>query len=101
MASGRLAKAARGELRQLLPVGLDYDDDGQVMLSADEAVRSAIGQVHALFGQLASARQVMMTLRAQGLRLPAAGDAAGGATAGCRNWPRRRPRTGGSPPRCW
>jgi len=63
-------KAARGELRQLLPVGLDYDDDGQVMLSADEAVRSAIGQVHALFGQLASARQVMMTLRARGLQLP-------------------------------
>ena len=27
-------KAARGELRQHLPVGLDYDDDGQVMLSA-------------------------------------------------------------------
>ena len=63
-------KASRGELRQLLPVGLDYDDDGQVMLSPDEAVRSAISQVYALFGQLASARQVMMTLRAQGLRLP-------------------------------
>jgi DNA invertase Pin-like site-specific DNA recombinase/predicted DNA-binding transcriptional regulator AlpA len=63
-------KAARGELRQHLPVGLDYDDDGQVVLSADEAVRAAIGQVHALFGQLASARQVMMTLRARGLRLP-------------------------------
>jgi excisionase family DNA binding protein len=63
-------KAARGELRQHLPVGLDYDDDGQVVLSPDEAVRSAIGQVFALFGQLASARQVMMTLRAQGLRLP-------------------------------
>ena len=32
-------KAARGELRQLLPVGLDYDDGGKVMLSTDEAVR--------------------------------------------------------------
>jgi len=63
-------KAARGELRQHLPVGLDYDDDSQVVLSPDEAVRSAIGQVFALFGQLASARQVMMTLRARGLRLP-------------------------------
>jgi excisionase family DNA binding protein len=63
-------KAARGELRQHLPVGLDYDDDGQVVVSADEAVRSAIGQVHVLFGQLGSARQVMMTLRAQGLPLP-------------------------------
>ena len=63
-------KAARGELRQLLPVGLDYDDDGQVVLSPDEAVRSAIGQVYALFGQLGSARQAMMTLRERGLRLP-------------------------------
>jgi len=63
-------KASRGELRQLLPVGLDYDDDGQVMLSPDEAIRSAIGQVYALFAQLGSARQVMMTLRERGLRLP-------------------------------
>jgi DNA invertase Pin-like site-specific DNA recombinase len=63
-------KAARGELRQHLPVGLDYDDDGQVILSPDEAVRAAIGQVYALFGQLGSARQVMMTLRARGLLLP-------------------------------
>ncbi len=63
-------KAARRELRQLLPVGLDYDDGGQVMLSPDEAVRSAISQVYALFGQLGSARQVMMTLRARGLLLP-------------------------------
>ena len=63
-------KAARGELRQLLPVGLDYDDDGKVVLSADEAVRSAISQVYALFAQLGSARQVMMTLRERGLLLP-------------------------------
>ncbi len=63
-------KAARGELRQLLPVGLDYDDDGKVVLSDDEAVRSAISQVYALFAQLGSARQVMTTLRERGLLLP-------------------------------
>ena len=63
-------KAARGELRQLLPVGLDYDDGGKVVLSDDEAVRSAISQVYALFAQLGSARQVMMTLRERGLLLP-------------------------------
>ena len=62
-------KAARGELRQLLPVGLDYDD-GKVVLSADEAARSAISQVFALFAQLGSARQVMTTLRERGLLLP-------------------------------
>jgi DNA invertase Pin-like site-specific DNA recombinase/predicted DNA-binding transcriptional regulator AlpA len=63
-------KAARGELRQLLPVGLDYDDDGKVVLSDDEAIRSAISQVYALFTQLGSARQVMTTLRERGLLLP-------------------------------
>jgi excisionase family DNA binding protein len=63
-------KAARGELRQLLPVGLDYDDGGKVVLSGDEAVRSAISQVYALFAQLGSARQVMTTLRERGLLLP-------------------------------
>ena len=63
-------KAARGELRQLLPVGLDYGDDQMVVLSDDEAARSAISQVYALFAQLGSARQVMMTLRERGLLLP-------------------------------
>jgi DNA invertase Pin-like site-specific DNA recombinase len=63
-------KAARGELRQLLPVGLDYDDHGTIVLSDDEAVRSAISQVYALFAQLGSARQVMTTLRERELPLP-------------------------------
>ena len=63
-------KAARGELRQLLPVGLDYDDDEKIVLSDDQAVRSAISQVYALFAQLGSARQVMTTLRERGLLLP-------------------------------
>ena len=62
-------KAARGELRQPLPVGLDHDD-GKVVLADDEAVRAAIGQVYTLFGQLGSARQVMVTLRERGLLLP-------------------------------
>jgi hypothetical protein len=63
-------KASRGELRQPLPVGLDYDDDGKIVLCDDEAIRAAIGQVYALFGQLGWARQVMVTLRARGLLLP-------------------------------
>jgi hypothetical protein len=40
------------------------------VLPADEAVRSAISQVYALFAQLGSARQVMVTLRERGLLLP-------------------------------
>ena len=43
---------------------------GRSCCPADEAVRSAIGQVYALFAQLGSARQVMMTLRERGLLLP-------------------------------
>src|SRR5271166_3512270 len=40
--AGLRHKAARGELRQLLPVGLDYDEDGRVVLSRDEATYPAV-----------------------------------------------------------
>ena len=68
--AGLRHKAARGELRQLLPVGLDYDEDGRVVLSRDEAVRAAIAAVFDRFDELGSARQVVLALRADGLRLP-------------------------------
>jgi DNA invertase Pin-like site-specific DNA recombinase len=68
--AGLRHKAARGELRQLLPVGLDYDEDGRVVLTADEAVRAAITAVFDRFAELGSARQVLLSLRADGLRVP-------------------------------
>jgi len=68
--AGLRHKAARGELRQGLPVGLDYDEDGRVVLCPDEAVRSAIAAVFQRFDELGSARQVLLSLRADGLRLP-------------------------------
>jgi DNA invertase Pin-like site-specific DNA recombinase len=67
---GLRAKAARGELRLTLPAGLDYDDDDHVIITADEAEREAITCVFRRFGQLGSARQVVVSLRADGLRLP-------------------------------
>ena len=67
---GLRAKAARGELRLTLPAGLDYDDDDHVIITPDEAVREAIMCVFRRFGQLGSARQVVVSLRADGLRLP-------------------------------
>jgi len=70
LTEGLRAKAARGELRLTLPAGLDYDDDDQVIITADEAVREAITCVFRRFGQLGSARQVVVSLRADGLRLP-------------------------------
>ena len=68
--AGLRHKAARSELRQLLPVGLDYDEDDRVVLSRDEAVRAAITAVFDRFDELGSARQVVLSLRADGLRLP-------------------------------
>src|SRR5207302_878082 len=70
LTEGLRAKAARGELRLVLPAGLDYDDDDRVAISPDEAVREAITCVFRRFGQLGSARQVVVSLRADGLRLP-------------------------------
>jgi DNA invertase Pin-like site-specific DNA recombinase len=45
-------KATRGELEQNLPVGLDRDEDGRIVLSADEQVRHAIDRVFLLWRRL-------------------------------------------------
>lgn len=68
--AGLRHKAAKGELRQFLPVGLDYDADGRVVISPDEAVVAAIATVFARFDELGSARQVLLSLRADGLLVP-------------------------------
>jgi excisionase family DNA binding protein len=63
-------KAERGELRLALPVGLDRDEDGRVLLCADERVRHAIERVFLLWRRLGSARQVVGELVADGQQLP-------------------------------
>ena len=63
-------KAARGELKIPLPVGLDYDEDGRVAVSADVAVREAVGCIFRRFTELGSARQVMLSLLDDGVLLP-------------------------------
>jgi len=68
--AGLRHKAAKGELRQGLPVGLDYDADDRVMLTPDEAVAEAIATVFRRFAELGSARQVLLSMRADGLLLP-------------------------------
>src|SRR6266568_4561665 len=70
LTEGLRAKAARGELRLVLPAGLDYDDDDHAIITPDEAAREAITCVFRRFGQLGSARQVVVSLRGDGLRLP-------------------------------
>jgi DNA invertase Pin-like site-specific DNA recombinase/predicted DNA-binding transcriptional regulator AlpA len=63
-------KAERGELELNLPVGLERDEDGRIVLAADEQVRHAIERVFRLWRRLGSARQVAAELVAEDQRLP-------------------------------
>ena len=70
LTEGLRSKAARGELRLNLPAGLDYDDDDHVIIAPDQAVAEAITTVFRRFSELGSARQVVVSLRADELLLP-------------------------------
>jgi DNA invertase Pin-like site-specific DNA recombinase len=64
-------KAARGELRRGLPVGLVWgEEEGEVLFHPDEAVSGAIRAVFARFAELGSARQVWLWFRSHGLAFP-------------------------------
>jgi Recombinase len=63
-------KAERGELETSLPVGLDRDEAGRIVLSPDEQVRHAIARVFELWRRLGSARQVVTDLVSEGQKLP-------------------------------
>jgi DNA invertase Pin-like site-specific DNA recombinase len=67
---GLRSKAQRGELRMHLAVGFDRDEDGRIMLSADEQVRHAIERVFELWRRLGTARQIVGELIAEGQKLP-------------------------------
>jgi predicted DNA-binding transcriptional regulator AlpA len=64
-------KAARGELRRGLPVGLVWGEaDGEVRFHPDEAVVAAIRCVFARFAEMGSARRVWLWFRSEGLKFP-------------------------------
>jgi DNA invertase Pin-like site-specific DNA recombinase len=67
---GSLHKAGKGELRLPLPAGYEYDAEGLVRITPDEAVADAIATVFACFESLASARQVMLRLLEEDRKLP-------------------------------
>ncbi|MGH2909018.1 MAG: recombinase family protein, partial [Solirubrobacteraceae bacterium] len=67
---GSLHKAGKGELRLPLPAGYEYDQQGTVRVTPDEAVADAIATVFAYFEELQSARQVMLRLLAEERKLP-------------------------------
>jgi Recombinase len=64
-------KAARGELRRGLPVGLIWGEaDGEIRFHPDEAVTGVIAAVFGQFAACGSARATWLWLRAEGLRWP-------------------------------
>jgi len=64
-------KAARGELRRGLPVGLVWgEEDGAVRFDPDEAVTGAIRTVFERFTEFGSVRRVWLWFCSEGLRFP-------------------------------
>jgi DNA invertase Pin-like site-specific DNA recombinase len=64
-------KAARGELRKALPVGLAWgEEEGEILIDHDEAVRGAIATIFERFAELGSVRQVWLWMRREQLRFP-------------------------------
>jgi uncharacterized protein YndB with AHSA1/START domain len=64
-------KAARGELRTTLPVGLVWgEDEGEILLDPDEAIQGAIRTIFERFAELGSVRQVWLWMRREQLRFP-------------------------------
>ena len=64
-------KAARGELRRGLPVGLIWGEgDGEICFHPDEAVTGVLSRTFERFAVSGSVRATWLWLRAQGLRWP-------------------------------
>lgn len=67
---GILSKAARGELRILLPVGFVYDEADRVVLDPDLQVQEAVRLLFETFQRTGSAHQTMRVFRDEGLLFP-------------------------------
>lgn len=64
-------KAARGELRRGLPVGLVWGEkDGEILFHPDQSVRGALSAVFERFSETGSVRQVWLWFRSQKLSFP-------------------------------
>ena len=64
-------KAASGELRRGLPVGLVWGEaDGQILLHPDDAVTGVITAIFGRFAACGSVRGTWLWLRDQGLKFP-------------------------------
>jgi DNA invertase Pin-like site-specific DNA recombinase len=67
---GKVTKAEQGTLRFRLPVGLQYDLMGKVVLDPDEEVQAAVRLIFALFEQYGSALAVVKHFTQHHLRFP-------------------------------
>lgn len=70
LTAGLLAKAERGELAVMLPIGLMRDPSDLVVKDPDMAVQGRLGLVFQLFLQLRSVAKVMRALNERDLELP-------------------------------
>jgi len=70
LTAGLHHKAAKGELRQGLPVGYVYNEADHVVLDPNEAVVESIAMVFHRFEELGSARQVMLSMLEDNLLIP-------------------------------
>jgi DNA invertase Pin-like site-specific DNA recombinase len=71
LSRGRLNKAQRGDLRLMLPIGIDWDERTQKpRLAVDQGIRHAVALVFDLFRQIGSIRGVLLHCLAQNIELP-------------------------------
>jgi DNA invertase Pin-like site-specific DNA recombinase len=69
MWSGRIAKANRGELAMLLPIGYARRSSGEVVLDPDEQVRAVVRLVFDLFERLGTVNAVLRYLVCNGIQM--------------------------------
>ncbi|MFQ5381969.1 MAG: recombinase family protein [Dehalococcoidia bacterium] len=70
MIEGRWHKAKRGEFLVYPPAGYDVDELYQLVITSDEAVQRAIGNVFVKLDELGSAKRVCAWWKEQGLKFP-------------------------------
>ena len=68
--AGEKQKAERGELRMALPVGLERQIDGSVILHPDEEIQARLRMIFAKFDEFGSAHAVMRYLHRHDLPVP-------------------------------
>lgn len=70
MAAGVQAKARRGELAQVLPIGFVREEDGRVVKDPDLQVQRAIDLIFSTFAERKSVFKVVLHFQRNGIRIP-------------------------------